>query len=219
MKRALSIGITAAAAGLLAACGAATTTTSPTPASSSNAATPTPAPIATPTPTPVPTPTQTAVPTSFDPCALVTPSEASSLTGVSYSAGKEETYSGNGRGCVYGAATLNVLTVEVAVASDAATAQADWAAEEAKAKSVLDTALPHGVSLNYALDDVSNVSGADMAAVGTGSATIETEKLNLSAIYLLKGPVFIGISDLALGHAAPSESALESEGSTALGRV
>src|SRR5580700_5237958 len=125
MKRVLTLGITVATASLLAACGAAGSDTSPTPASSSNAATPTATPIATAPPTAAPTASQTAVPTSYDPCQLVTASEASSLAGVTYGAGKEETNAGGGRDCVYGSETLNVFTVIVGVAADAATADAD----------------------------------------------------------------------------------------------
>jgi hypothetical protein len=216
MKRALSLGITAAAASLLAACGAAGADTSPTPASSSSSAsTPTAAP--TQPPTAAPTPSQSAVPTSYDPCQLVTASEASSLAGVTYGAGKEETNAGGGRDCVYGAETLNVFTVIVGVASDAATAQADWAAEENQVKSALNTSAK-GASVDIQITDTS-ISGADMAAVATGGADIEGVKLNASVIYLLKGAVFVSYSDLVLGKAAPSASDMENEANNVIGRI
>lgn len=217
MKRVLTLGITVATASLLAACGAATTDTSPTPASSSNAATPTATAIATAPPTAAPTPSQSAVPTSYDPCQLVTASEASSLAGVTYTVGKEETNSGGGRDCVYGAETLNVLTVLVGVASDTTTAQADWAAEEAQAKSQLESAAK-GAGIDISISDIS-LSGADMAAVATGSGSISGVKLAASVIYLLKGTVFVSFSDLVLGKAPPSESDMENEANTVLGRI
>ncbi len=217
MKRVLTFGVIVATAGLLAACGADSSGTSPTPASSSNAPTPTATPIPTAPPTAAPTPSQTAVPTSYDPCQLVTASEASSLAGVTYTVGKEETNSGGGRDCVYGAETLNVFTVLVGVASDAATAQADWAAEEAEAKSQLKSAAK-GAGIAVSITDIS-LSGADMAASATGSGDISGVKLAASVIYLLKGPVFVAFSDLVLGKSAPSESDMENEANTVLGRI
>ncbi len=217
MKRVLTLGVIVATASLLAACGADSSDTSPTPASSSSAPTPTATPIPTAPPTAVPTPEQTAVPTSFDPCQLVTASEASSLAGVTYGPGLETTNSGNGKNCVYGAQTLNVFTVLVAVASDAATADADWATEEAQVKSALNTSAK-GVSVDISISDVS-LSGADMAAVGTGGATIEGEKLAATAVYFLKGAVFVAFSDLVLGKSAPSASDMENEANTVLGRI
>jgi hypothetical protein len=217
MKRALSIGITAAAVGLLAACGSSGTDTSPTPpSSSSSASTPTATPV--PTPTAPPQPTATAVPTSFDPCQLVTTSEASSLAGVTYGAGKEELFTGNGKGCVYGSGTLNVFSVVVAVATDAGTAQSDWAAEESRVKSLLETNAK-GANVSISISDITSLSGADRAAVGTGGADFDGVKINASVIYFLKGAVFVSFSDLALSKAAPSETDMENEANTVLGRI
>jgi hypothetical protein len=215
MNRALSLGMTAIGVGLLAGCGAASNGGSPT-AAPTGASTPTA--TAVPTPTAAPTQSQTAAPTALDPCQMVTVSEASSLTGVSYGAGTEGTTSGGGKTCVYGADTLNVFTVLVAVASDAATAQADWAAEEAQVKSALDEAAK-GYTFTFKVDDVSNISGADRAAVGTGSGNIAGQTLGVAGVYLLKGPDFVSYSDLVLGHAAPSTSALEGEANTVVGRM
>jgi hypothetical protein len=196
---------------LLGACGASSSTTSPT-ASQSTASTPTPA---VPTPTP---PLATAVPTSFDPCQIVTSSEASAIAGVTYGPGLEKTNSGNGKECVYGSETTNIFTVGVGVATDAATADADWATEEAKAKAAFARAVPPGITLAYNISDTS-ISGADRAAEGTMSAKIETETIAGCFIYLLKGPVFVNFGDLTVGHAAPPVSALESEASTVVGRI
>jgi hypothetical protein len=196
---------------LLGACGASSSTTSPT-ASQSTASTPTPA---VPTPTP---PLATAVPTSFDPCQIVTSSEASAIAGVTYGPGLEKTNSGNGKECVYGSETTNIFTVGVGVATDAATADADWATEEAKAKAAFARAVPPGITLAYNISDTT-ISGADRAAEGTMSAKIETETIAGCFIYLLKGPVFVNFGDLTVGHAAPALSALESEADTVVGRI
>jgi hypothetical protein len=44
-------------------------------------------------------------------------------------------------------------------------------------------------------------------------------KLNATVIYFLKGAVFVSFSDLVLGKAAPSESDMETEANTVLGRI
>jgi hypothetical protein len=215
MVRTTLTALTVLAIGALAACGASSGATSPTPVPTAVA---TPTPTAAPTVAP-PTPTATAVATAIDPCALVTASEASQLAGATFGAGEEKTYSGNGKGCVYGANTLNVFTVIVAVASDASTAAADWATEESEAKTELLSSLPPGDNVNFNLDDVSNVAGADQAAAGTGSATISGQTLNLSAIFVLKGVDFFTFSDAALGHPTPTISAMETQAETTIGRL
>jgi hypothetical protein len=192
---------------VLAACGSSTGGATPTPSASTPTAAPTEAATAVPTPTPT---LATAVPTSFDPCQMVTQSEASQLAGTTFGPGTEQTNSGNGKTCVYGAQTLNVFTVNVAVASDAATAQADWATEEAAAKTALTKSVPAGVTVNYTLADA-NVTGADMSASATITATFSGHAISESAIYLLVGPVFVGFGDLTLGTAPPSISSLETE--------
>ena len=58
---------------------------------------------------------------NLDPCQLVTQQEASQLAGTTFAAGKEEAISSASSMCTYGAQTLNVFTVLVAVAPDAAT--------------------------------------------------------------------------------------------------
>ena len=190
-------------------------------ASSLATAAPTTAVSSTPTTTPTASATtaQSVAPTSLDPCQLVTATEASSLAGASFPAGTEGTTSGGGRTCVYGAQTTNVFSVLVAQAPDAATAQADWTQEEAKAQSTLEKGVPSGVTVSLNLSDVSNVAGADRAAVGTGSATISGETIHGSVIYLLKGAAFVYFGDLVLGKAAPATADMEAQATTTLGRV
>jgi hypothetical protein len=194
---------------VLAACGSTTSgTTTPT---ASTASTPTAAPTAAPTAVPTPTPTlATAVPSSFDPCQIVTQSEASSLAGTTFGAGTEETNSGGGKTCVYGGQTLNVFSVIVGVATDAATAQAEWATEEANAKTLFTKALPSGVTLNYNISDTT-ITGADMAATASGTVTFSGQVINATAVYLLVGPVFVSFDDLTLGKSAPSVSDMTAE--------
>jgi hypothetical protein len=112
-----------------------------------------------------------------------------------------------------------VFSVLVAQAPDAATAQADWTQEEAKAQSFLEKGVPSGVTVSFNLTDVSNVAGADRAAVGTGGATISGQTINGSVIYLLKGATFVYFGDLVLRKAAPATSDMEAQATTTLGRV
>ncbi len=192
----------AAAILLLAACGgsAATASNSPTPAAS-------------------PSPKESAAPASIDPCQLVTAQEASQLAGASFGAAQAQTTSGGGQMCTYGGQTRNVFLVETAVASDAATAQADWANQESKAQGFVQQLLAQqGASATFSLSDIS-LSGADKAAVGTASQTISGVTINISAIYVLKGPYFFTFSDLVVGQAAPSAAAMQAQAQTSVGRL
>ena len=163
--------------------------------------------------------TPTAVAVSLDPCQLVTSQEASALTGAAYGAGREDQYSGGGKGCVYGYQTLNVFMVIVAQAADAGTAKAEWTQEQSRAQSALLQLGGSAATVNINFNDVSNLTGADMAAVGTGIATVSGHTFSASAIYVLKGATFFNFSDLVYGHAAPSVTAMETQATTVLGRV
>jgi hypothetical protein len=201
---------------LAAACNAAATS-SPSPASGTPAAA-TPTESATIEPTAGSTAEQTGVPTSLDPCQLVTASEASALAGASFGAGTEGTTSGGAKTCVYGGQTLNVFQVLVAQAPDAATAQSQWTEFQAQAEDALKAGTPTGVTVNLNVTDVT-LAGADKAADATASATISGTTISISAIYVLKGATFFSISDLVVGKTAPSSSALEAQALTTLGRI
>jgi hypothetical protein len=193
-----------------AACGGSTTagTSTPTPVS------------ATPSSQQTPSSQPTSVATTTDPCQVVTVSDASTLTGVSYGPGREETTSGGGKICIYGYQTLNVFEVLVGVAPSAASAQAQWASEESTAQAALNKAFTQVPGLKVSLNagDVT-IAGADKAAIATSSATYSGHAFNAAAVYLLKGPIFLTFSDLVLDHPAPSTSAMEKEAQTALGNL
>ena len=162
---------------------------------------------------------QLQVPTTLDPCQLVTSSEASSLAGVNYATGLGSTNPGGSATCVYGAQTLNVFMVTVAQATDPPTAQADWSQEETDAQSVMQRSLPSGVSVDLTLNDVSDLPGFDQAALAQANENLAGRSLNISAIYLLKGATFVTFSDLVLDQPAPTKDALESESQTVLPRL
>jgi hypothetical protein len=201
------VGLAASAAILvLAGCGSTSTAsnTSPTPSAQASGS-----PVA----------EASAVPTTTDPCQLVTQSEASQLAGTSYNAGMEDTTSGGGKICWYGAQTVNVFEVLVATASSAAAAQAQWDSEKSQVSAALQKASSApGVTVNINVTDTS-LSGADRAAVGTFSESGSGHTIAATALYVLKGPVFLAIVDLLVDHAPPTTTAMESEGQTALGRL
>lgn len=207
-------GLAAAAIFVLAACSGSSATSAPAATNASVAsptptATPTPTPSATPAASPSGTPEATGVATSLDPCTLVTAQEAGQLAGVTFGPGKAETTSGNGKICVYGYQTLNVFTVIVGQAPDVATAQA----EKAAALAEIQTQATKGVTITQ----LPNI--ADGAVYVAGGGTISGQTIAISAIYVLKGTVFFGFSDLVLNKQPPSSAALQAQAQTVLGRL
>ena len=200
---------------LLAACSSPATTASSQPAGPASTQASSPGSAAAAASSPVAT--QSAVATSLNPCQLVTASEASSLAGTTFGPGQEESSGKHGKRCVYGSQTTNVFMVEVGQGADPAAARADWSAERARAQDLINKKLPAGISLSA---HTMNISGlADRAAFASGSAGAAGQTIGLSGIYLLRGATFLAFQDVLLGHAAPGESAMESEARTALSRV
>jgi hypothetical protein len=159
-------------------------------------------------------PDATAVPTSLDPCQLVTAQEASTLAGATFGAGAETTTEGNGRICTYGAQTPNVLNVDVVQAPDVATAKAAESAGLAAAEAAAEQQAPGVTFSQTELADF-----ADGALVISASATISGQTLAISAIYVLSGTTFFAISDLVLGQPAPTSDALQAQAQVVLGRI
>jgi hypothetical protein len=200
--RSLRPVFTVLAALLLVACGSSTSgSSSPAPSTSPVSSTPSGSPVA------------------LDPCQLVTSAEASSIAGVTFAAGKEDTTSGGAKTCGYGAQTPNVFMVIVDQAPDAATAQADWTKQQADAEAAIKQGLPQGTSVNLNVTNVTSLSGADKAAIATFNTTVSGTAVGIIAIYLLKGATFVTFSDLVLGKATPTADAMETQAQTTLGRL
>ena len=159
-------------------------------------------------------PDGTAVPTSLDPCQLVTAQEASTLAGATFGAGKESTTEGNAKICTYGAQTANVLNSYVVQAPDVATAQAAEAAGLAAAKDAAEKQAP---GVNFSQTELANF--ADGALVISASATISGQTLAISGIYVLSGTTFFAITDVVLGQSAPTSDALQAQARVVLGRI
>ncbi|MHB8960715.1 MAG: hypothetical protein ACYDAN_13955 [Candidatus Limnocylindrales bacterium] len=147
------------------------------------------------------------MPTSIDPCQLVTKDEADKLAGTTLSAGRESTIDNN-RVCTYDVTGV-VFTVSVLQAPDQA------AVDQGKAQFLAELKKQAGSALK-----VSVVSGiGDAAAVATVGVTSGGVTLNGSAIYVLKGLVFFTISDLGVGKPVASTAAMEAQATTTLGRI
>jgi hypothetical protein len=168
------------------------------------------------TPTPAGSPSQAAASADVDPCALVTSAEASALTGASMGAGTESDTDG-GKRCVYGAGTASGFFVQFAQASDAATAQADWAQEQASAQSLVQQQLPSGVSADFTTNALSGLG--DKAAAGSASIDADGHTIAISSIYLLKGSDFLAFGGSGLDTPAATTTALEQQARTSLARL
>jgi hypothetical protein len=157
----------------------------------------------------------TAEPTSIDPCQLISADEAGNLAGTTFKAGKETTTSGNGRICTYGSATLNIFSVEVAIAPDEATAKADEAAFQAD----LDASASKLAGQNVTVTQLPGFAPGTDAALLAATVSLGGKTLGMRGMYVLRGTTFFSFSDVAFNKAPPSADAMTSEAMTVLGRL
>lgn len=216
MSRAPIIAGLASCVLVLAACsssvsGSATASPSPSPAASA-AASPSAAASASPSPAAA-SPSlagssgATAVPTSIDPCQLVTSEEASKLGGVSFGAGKESSTPGNDKMCTYTSPGAS-FSVSVLQAPDVATAQAAKAQAEADLQKI---------SSKLTVTQLPNL--ADGAAVIEGSLSIGGHTENVASIAALKGTTAFSFGEVIFDHPAPTSAALQAQAQIVLGRL
>lgn len=152
----------------------------------------------------------TAAPTAIDPCQLLTQSEASQLGGDTLGAGTSTT-DNNTKLCTYGSATPVIVSAIVAVAPDVATAQA----AEAAALNDLKSQAPPGTQTT----ELPNFAPGTDAILLTGSQSFGGKTLSATAIYMLKGTIFVAITDLAVDKPAATTDAIEAQAQTSLGRL
>jgi hypothetical protein len=160
------------------------------------------------------TPLPTAVATAIDPCQLVTLAEVNQLSGGQFPAGSGQgsTTEGKGKVCSYGEEGVT-FDVVVGVAPDVATAKAGEQAFEAELQKDAANILKVTELKGFA-------GGTADAATLYGSKTIGGVTYGGSAIYVLRGTTFFGITDIAsMGGKAPSTSAMEDEAKVVLGRL
>jgi hypothetical protein len=150
----------------------------------------------------------------------VTAAEASTLAGTSYAAGVEQANSASSNTCIYNdTQTGTLFEVTVAIAPDAATAQAEWAQEESQAKTQMALwAFRAGVTVTVNVSDFS-LTGADRAAVGTGTGGSNATTIAGTAVFALKGPIFFTFSDLAVNRPVASATAMQGQAQTVLTRL
>jgi hypothetical protein len=161
---------------------------------------------ATPSPTSSPKGTQN----TFDPCHLVTQSEASSMAHSSFGPGKEE---GNHirHECVYGAQTPNVLSVIVLTGASSGDAQAEWNQLLAQAQQAVSQAPANMVQLTPGdgIGDRSEWVEVDLSQIG----------VEARGLAFLKGSVGVYVIDLVRGAAAPTRDAMSAEAQTVVSRL
>jgi ABC-type phosphate/phosphonate transport system substrate-binding protein len=151
------------------------------------------------TPTPAPS-----VSTTVDPCQLVTPPEASALTGASYGAGKLEIDSPISRRCIYGAQTPHVFEVIFVQGSSPGQAKAYADALRAQAEQQLG----------------GQVALSKLTGVGDDAESLHAtlSGIDMAGVYVRQGTYGVALVDEAAGHAA-SVADLVTQAQTALGRL
>src|SRR4029079_788382 len=156
----------------------------------------------------------TAVPTSVDPCQLITAQEVSALTGatVRAAAGQAPTDTNNVKTCSYGQEGVDV-TVLASRAPDVATAKND----EDAAKADLQKNAP---GLPIKVDDLPGFApGADAVVVSLSMGGSASTYSGI-AIYVLKGTDFFGITDIStLGFGGPTSARIQDLAKVAVGRL
>jgi hypothetical protein len=154
----------------------------------------------------------TAVPTSIDPCQLVSAQDANALTGANFTAGQASTGANNVKTCNYGQEGVD-LTVVAARAPDVATAKKN----EDDAKADLQKNAP---GLPYKLEELPGFAPGVDAAVVSGSIGSGSQTYTGIAIYVLKGTDFFAITDIStLGNRGPTSTQIEDQAKVALGRL
>ncbi len=219
----------AAFAFVLSACSAATSTPAPNSAAlatlvpqSTEAPTQATLPTATTAVQPTSVPTTASTPaaassqlvtTSLDPCTLISNQEASTLTGASFGQGEEGSTPQGLKTCTYGANTMNIFTIDVVQASDVSAAQADKAQFLADLQANAQQLASQGLNVTQ-LPDFADGAVKASADVSAGGISVSA-----NAFGFLKGTIFFGFSDVAVGGTAPSDAAMQAEASTVLGRL
>ena len=164
-------------------------------------------------PTETSAPQQALVTTSLDPCTLISSQDASTLVGATFGQGVEGAIPGGLKTCTYVTQPTNTLVVEVGQASDVNTAQAyknQFISDiQAKAQQLSSQGLNFTEIPNF----------ADGGVTATANISAGGISVSASAFGFLKGTVFVGFSDTAVGGTAPSSAMMQSEATTVLGKL
>ncbi|MGH2464465.1 MAG: hypothetical protein ACRDGI_03315 [Candidatus Limnocylindrales bacterium] len=139
--------------------------------------------------------------TALDPCTIIPNATVNTLAAATFSAGTESTTAGGSKICTYGAQTLDVFEVLVAQAPDVATAQA----EEQSAEDDLAKAAGEGIKFTE------DMTIGDGAVYGRQGLEINGVPFSGSAMYFLKGPIFVGFNQIEQGSDTMSTDAMVAE--------
>jgi len=139
--------------------------------------------------------------TTTDPCQLVTPPEASALTGASYGPGTERAI-GPGKTCVYGGGTKNVFMVDV------------FQGSSEQLQQVRD-------NVTAEVTQGGHMTPTPLSGLGDEATAyqVTTSIFNGSSIFVLKGTAAIYLVDEVTGGQAPTNAALTATARTAIGRL
>ena len=140
-----------------------------------------------------------AAPTSIDPCSLLTQDEAATAVGAKVGAGVS-TQVGQDRVCTWKVGTTEVKLILAPPAPDAATAQAYWDGQRSQ------------VPQDIKIADITNVSGFDRAAFGSGGVS----GYSVSALFVIHGTTFF---DFYCGLKACTVGASVTAGTLIVGRL
>ena len=154
-----------------------------------------------------------AVASSIEPCQVLTPDEVATVTGTQFGP-PTSTTADNSRTCVYGQEGLN-FEVIVVQAPDAATAKA----QEPAFKAQLEQAATEAGIADMQLTELPDFESGVVVAVLHGSTTVDGKKCGGAALYALKGPVLLALTELTQGGTIATDGALEAAAMTALGRI
>ena len=158
----------------------------------------------------------TAVPTDIDPCQLITSADASALTGATFGPGKESDNGKNVKMCTYAAPGPQIFSVEVAIAPDAATAQAAKADTEADLQSNANDL----AKMHLTVTELPNFADNTDAALMQGSLSAAGQSIGARAMFVLRNTTFFGFSDIVVNQGTPpSEQAMKDLATTVLGKV
>ena len=153
------------------------------------------------------------MPTSIDPCSLLTQAEASKLAGFDLAAGSAST-DNNVRLCSYGGEG-SVVELLVAVAPDAASAKA----AEPDFKATLEQGFAQAGVANSKLTEMAGFDPGVDAAMVEGSASAAGTKLSAIALYALKGAVIVALSEIGVGSPVASSDDIQAQAHATLAKL
>jgi hypothetical protein len=155
----------------------------------------------------------TGVPTSLDPCQLITSSEASGWTGVKFGPGVEGSLSDGAKSCTYGANTHDVFYIEEGQAADEAAAKAEMDAFIAEAQANAQQLAGGGLKITQL------PNFADGAVLGLLDTSASGIPIYGGGIGVRKGTIFYGFSFESNTNLGVTSESLQALATTVMSRL